>query len=79
MVSQTNEQALESAIEKSLTGTCLEDIKNQIQEVAQDFGSKFYKVGQPSDFNAQYALDERYFWAFLEKTQEDELEKIKPT
>ena len=28
MVSQTNEQALEAAIEKKLTGTCLEDLKS---------------------------------------------------
>ena len=27
MVSQTNEQALESGIERALTGTCLEEIK----------------------------------------------------
>lgn len=29
MKSKTNEQALEAAIEKILTGTCLEDIKKQ--------------------------------------------------
>ncbi len=29
MPSQTNEQALESAIEKKLTGSCLEDLKNE--------------------------------------------------
>jgi type I restriction enzyme R subunit len=77
MVSQTNEQALESAIEKALTGTCLEELKGQVREAAPDFGNKLYKVGYPSDFNMQYALDERFFWSFLEKTQEDELEKIK--
>jgi len=27
MTSQTNEQALEAAIEKCLTGTCLEELK----------------------------------------------------
>lgn len=27
MVSQTNEQALEAAIEKSLTGTCVEELR----------------------------------------------------
>ena len=30
MVSKTNEQALESTIEKYLTGTCLEEIKSGI-------------------------------------------------
>lgn len=77
MVSQTNEQALEATIEKTLTGTCLEELKGQVREAAPDFGNKLYKVGYPSDFNMQYALDERFFWSFLEKTQEDELEKIK--
>ena len=77
MVSQTNEQALEAALEKALTGTCLEELKDQVREAAPDFGNKLYQVGYPSDFNMQYALDERFFWAFLEKTQEDELEKIK--
>ncbi len=77
MVSQTNEQALEAAIEKALTGTCLEELKGQVREAAPDFGNRLYQIGYPSDFNMQYALDERFFWAFLEKTQEDELDKIK--
>ena len=77
MVSQTNEQALEAAIEKALTGTCLEELKGQVREAAPDFGNKFYQIGYPSDFNMQYALDELFFWAFLEKTQEEELDKIK--
>lgn len=77
MVSQTNEQALEAAIEKVLVGSCLEERKNQVQEAAPDFGNKLYQVGYPSDFNMQYALDERFFWTFLETTQEKELEKIK--
>ena len=29
MTSQTNEQALESAIEKRLTGSCFEELKEQ--------------------------------------------------
>jgi len=77
MVSQTNEQALEAAIEKALTGTCLEELKGQVREASPDFDNKLYQVGYPTDFNMQYALDERFFWSFLEKTQEDELEKIK--
>ena len=77
MVSQTNEQALEAAIEKALTGTCLEELKGQVREAAPDFGNRLYQIGYPSDFNMQYALDKRFFWAFLEKTQEEELDKIK--
>ncbi|WP_417437207.1 type I restriction endonuclease subunit R [Idiomarina abyssalis] len=77
MVSQTNEQALESAIESHLTGTCLEDLKGGVCETMPDFHNRLYRIGQPSDFNMQYALDEHFFWVFLEKTQEEELEKIK--
>ena len=77
MVSKTNEQALEAAIEKSLTGTCLEELSAGVQFAEPDYIGALYKIGQASDFNCQYALDERYFWAFLENTQELELEKLK--
>ncbi|MGB1192077.1 MAG: hypothetical protein ACPG3T_04070, partial [Pseudomonadales bacterium] len=73
MVSQTNEQALESAIEKALVGSCLEERKNHVQEVVPDYGNKYYRPGNPIDFNMQYALDERFFWDFLEQTQEKDL------
>jgi type I restriction enzyme R subunit len=33
MHSQTNEQALEAAIERTLTGTCIEAIKKDIESV----------------------------------------------
>ena len=33
MYSKTNEQALEAAIEKHLTGTCLEELKEQAIEI----------------------------------------------
>ncbi|MHC6647650.1 type I restriction endonuclease subunit R [Alteromonas sp. HB246098] len=79
MVSKTNEQALEAAIEKALTGTCLEELKGGVGEAIPDFGNKFYKIGQPSDFDMHYALDTKLFWQFLETTQEQELEKLKRT
>jgi len=77
MVSQTNEQALEAAIERHLTGTCLEDIKAGIQEAAVYSSNNPYQLGSPADFDMHYALDTRYFWQFLENTQEQELEKLK--
>ncbi len=77
MVSQTNEQALEAAIEKALTGTCQEEAKAGVREVPPDNNNRLYVVGQPSDFDMHYALDTQYFWRFLENTQEDELEKLK--
>ena len=77
-VSKTNEQALESAIEKYLTGTCLEEEKNLVRE--RPAGSAYaqaYQLGLATDFNAQYAIDNTYFWSFLESTQAKEIEKLK--
>lgn len=83
MVSKTNEQALEAAIEKSLTGTCCEELKamassNIAQEPMSTYGSNSgYTIGFPSNYNAKYAIDEICFWNFLEDTQEEELNKLK--
>ncbi len=76
MVSQTNEQALEAAIEKFLTGTCLEE-KKEVKDGDVPFSQNHgYKLGYPKDFIAQYAIDEKFFWQFLQNTQADELEKL---
>ncbi|SMD13717.1 type I restriction enzyme, R subunit [Desulfocicer vacuolatum DSM 3385] len=98
MVSQTNEQALEAAIEKKLTGTCLEEIKkgdikngeirqgeieaaapekNKVEEPQVPFDTHHgYELGYHQHFNPRFAMDEKKFWAFLEATQEKELEKL---
>lgn len=79
MPSQTNEAALEAAIEKKLTGTCLEDLKNagDVQEPKELYRTgKGYYIGYANDFNAKYAIDEVRFWHFLETTQPDELAKL---
>ncbi len=80
MPSQTNEQALESAIEKALTGFCLEDLKAQVQGIqetpAEYVSNNCFKAGSPNDFNAQYALDEHWFWQFLQNSQAEELERV---
>ncbi len=77
MVSQTNEQALESAIEKYLTGSCLEEMKNTVREMPAYSDIHLYQMGHAFDFNAQYAIDTNHFWSFLSKTQEKELDKLK--
>ena len=72
MPSQTNEQALEAAIEKQLTGTCLEDLKKQVsadntvneRNELYRSGNGYY-IGYANDFNAKYAIDEVRFWHFL--------------
>ncbi len=78
MPSQTNEIALETAIEKALCGISTEDIKSGIvSEPTEPYNSNGYQIGYPADFNAKYALDELRFWDFLESTQKEELEKLK--
>jgi len=75
--SQTNEQALEAAIEKALTGTCLEEMGDRVAEHSVAYGSeKKFLNGFADDFDAQYAIDTARFWDFLEKTQPEELEKL---
>ena len=83
MKSQTNEQALESAIEKILTGTCLEELKaagttiDSVNENAEIYQTgKGYYIGQANNFNARFAIDEQFFWDFLESTQKEELSKL---
>jgi len=75
MASKTNELALEQSIEKALTGTTVEELKAGVNE-AISINNNFH-VGFNSDFNKEYAIDEKRFWHFLESTQEDELDKLK--
>ena len=79
MPSQTNEAALEAAIEKKLTGTSLEEIKQEgnIQDLKELYRSgNGYYISYANDFNAKYAIDEVRFWHFLETTQPEELAKL---
>ncbi|SDK62702.1 type I restriction endonuclease subunit R [Microbulbifer yueqingensis] len=76
MTSRTDEQALEAAIEQCLTGTTLEEQKGGTTE-RPPFGRHHgYKLSLPQDFDAHYAIDKRFFWAFLRQTQAKELEKL---
>lgn len=82
MSSQTDEQALEAAIERELTGITIEELEEQgtsgsVAEQAIPYQlDNGYWLGDPADFNAEYAIDERRFWHFLRSTQPDELEKL---
>ncbi|GAA4414546.1 type I restriction endonuclease subunit R [Nibrella viscosa] len=86
MPSLTTEQALEAAIEKKLAGTTREELNepggsSRADMVAERYETyrtgNGYQIGNPTDFNAEYALDTRRFWHFLETTQADELAKLK--
>jgi len=78
VTSQTNEQALEAAIEKKLTGTCREEIAATpvAERTALYRAGNGYYLGEPSDFNARHALDEVRLFHFLEATQPIELAKL---
>lgn len=84
MASQTNEQALESTIEKRLSGTCLEELQSRVNPFTgvSDrnspvyLGGKGYYVGFAADFNARLAIDEVRLFDFLTETQEAELAKL---
>lgn len=83
MPSQTNEAALEAAIEKKLTGSTLEEHLQPISSVPSfEERRPLYRSGQgyylglPGDFNARYAVDTVRLWDFLETTQQDELAKL---
>lgn len=83
MTSKTNEQALESAIEKKLTGVCLEELKEQgiqANTLAERnplyrSGNQYY-LGLPEDFNPKFAIDEYRLFDFLQTTQKEELAKL---
>ena len=79
MVSKTNEQALEALIEKALTGQCLEEMKSDVVcEASVAYGAgKYFTMGFADDYEAQFAIDSRLFWQFLEATQADELDKLR--
>ncbi|WFB62125.1 type I restriction endonuclease [Sphingobacterium sp. WM] len=83
MTSKYNEQALESLIEKHLTGYTLEDLKDKSLSVGSLYESdehylsgKGYYIGSTLDFDKRFALDSKRFWDFLEKTQAKELAKL---
>ncbi|WP_421872991.1 type I restriction endonuclease subunit R [Marinoscillum sp.] len=79
MPSQTNEQALESAIEKSLVGISQEELTaagGAAQEPPSGYGGRGFLMGNTGDFSPRYAIDEVRFWDFLEQTQAKELEKL---
>ncbi|MDB4772065.1 DEAD/DEAH box helicase family protein [Akkermansiaceae bacterium] len=77
MVTKTNEQALEAAIEEALTGTCLEELAGVVQEDPTPYGNDLpFYIGYADDFDPIHAIDTKRFWSFLEATQPEDLEKL---
>lgn len=78
--SNTQEIALEQAIEKSLAGCNTEEIQNNnlLQESTPLYGNAAdYVIGSPSNYDKTWGIDKVYFWQFLEHTQPKEVAKIK--
>lgn len=73
MASNTKEVALEQAIQRHLTGLTTEELTGQPALA----GHGPFRLGLPTDFDAEHALDVKLFWEFLETTQGKELAKLK--
>lgn len=73
MVSNTREIALEQAIERRLAGLTREELA--ANSAAPAPGP--FRIGRPEDFDAEFALDTRLFWEFLETTQGKLLDRLK--
>lgn len=86
MVSQTNEREFEATIEQALTGVRREwlaqgEVGNQVslQPAAQYQATTGhgYQLGWSSDYDREFSVDTKQFWAFLGATQPHELAKLK--
>ena len=82
MTSQTDEQALEELIERSLVGSSREErsaaASLQIGESSPLYVVQHgYEWGEPTQFDREFTIDREKFWRFLETTQPDELAKLK--
>lgn len=76
MVSGTKEKDLEIAIEKALTGTWRENMENKLGEPKAEYHlprHHGFELAFSQDFDAQFAIDTRLFWQFLQISQEAEL------
>ncbi|MCR8724112.1 type I restriction endonuclease subunit R [Frigidibacter sp. ROC022] len=73
MVSNTREIALEQAIERHLSGLTREELSTSPSATAPGP----FRIGRPEDFDAEFALDTRFFWQFLERTQGKVLDRLK--
>ena len=75
--SNTNEQAFEALIEKTLIGSTREEREAMgVTDVeAQQPEEGRYYWGLPKDMDKKLALDVRRLWSFLETTQQEELAK----
>ena len=78
MVSETKEKDLEIAIEKALTGTWRENMENKLGEPKAEYLPRHhgFELAFSQDFDAQFAMDTRLFWQFLQTSQEAELARF---
>ena len=78
--SDTSELALEALIQRVFTGYDIDELKQQNISTDQlQLAGNGYYVGNPQDFNMQFAIDEVRLWHFIETTQKEEVEKLRKT
>ena len=76
--SDTSEKGLESIIVSALTGLSVEEAegKTVLSESVAPYGGAGYVLGNPSDFNRDYALDVPKLLAFLQATQPKDFKQL---
>ena len=76
--SDTSEKGLESIIVSALTGLSVEEVegKTPLRESVAPYGGAGYVLGNPSDFNRDYALDVPKLLAFLQATQPKDFKQL---
>ena len=79
MPTQANEAAFEQLIVQKLSGHEADQAGHAMEPPAPYGAHQGYWKGNPRDFDAQYAVDQRMLFDFLHETQPDALEEIKST
>lgn len=76
--SDTSEKGLESIIVSALTGLTVAEVegKTAMRENIAPYGGSGYVLGNPSDFNRDYALDVAKLLAFIQATQPKEFKQL---
>ncbi|MER9868766.1 type I restriction endonuclease subunit R [Mesorhizobium sp. M0136] len=77
MKTDTSERGLENLICAALAGRTVEEMKGGFQETPEPFvGLNAYRLGDPTDFDRDYAVDLRQMTGFLRATQPEAAEAL---
>ena len=79
MVSGTKEKRFGNCHRKALTGTWRENMENKLGEPKAEYHlprHHGFELAFSQDFDAQFAIDTRLFWQFLQTNQKAELARF---